>query len=196
MGITFGSTGVTGRSRAAARVSSTVAVRASSSRCLIVGNTSISSSRAPAARASAGRSQRVDALAPVDLGLGSSRRLCREEPGVEADLDPFRRDPAGERDELGRSRERHAGFLLQLADSRGGGPVVVVVHGAAGEHPRAAHEALLGVALHEQDLRTAGRVAQQDQGGRLARVGQLAVAPLLTRRRLSTSPAQRIFRAR
>jgi hypothetical protein len=41
--------------------------------------------------------------------------------------------------------------------------VLTRVIGTAGEDPRAAHEALLGVALDEQNLGAVGGVPQQDQ---------------------------------
>jgi hypothetical protein len=56
---------------------------------------------------------------------------------------------------------------------------VLVVHAAAGEDPRAAHEALLGIALHEQHFGAVGGVAQDDDRRRLAGLGHLAFVPLL-----------------
>ena len=46
--------------------------------------------------------------------------------------------------------------------------VLVGVDRAAGEHPRPAHEPLLGVALDEQDLERVAAAAQHDHGGGLA----------------------------
>jgi hypothetical protein len=56
---------------------------------------------------------------------------------------------------------------------------IVRVHGAAREHPGAAHEALLRVALHEQHLRTGVGVAQDDDRSGLARLGRRTFVPLL-----------------
>jgi hypothetical protein len=44
---------------------------------------------------------------------------------------------------------------------------LVGVHGAAGEHPSAAHEALRRVALDEQHLERLRALAQEDHGRRL-----------------------------
>jgi rubredoxin len=75
--------------------------------------------------------------------------------------------------------ERHSGLLLELADRRGGVVGVVCVDGTAGEDPGPAHEALLGVALHQQHLRTLLGVAQHDDRSGLARLGHRALVELL-----------------
>src|SRR5215210_235336 len=100
---------------------------------------------------------RVHALAAVGSRLDARRSLGGEEPGVEADPDLLRRDPARERHELRVLGQRHARLLLELPHRRGGVVGVLAgVHRAAREDPRAAHEALLGVALHEQHLGPVG----------------------------------------
>ena len=76
--------------------------------------------------------------------------------------------------------ESDSGLLLELADGRGG--VVGVLAGvirAAREHPGAAHEALLRVALDEQDLGSLGRVPKQDQRRGLTRLRDLTGIELL-----------------
>ena len=67
----------------------------------------------------------------------------------------------------------HAVRLVALA--------LVGVDGAAGEHPRAAHEPRLGVALDEQQLERVAAAAQQDDRRGLAR-------DRLGRSSLSSSP--------
>jgi hypothetical protein len=83
--------------------------------------------------------------------------------GVEANLHLLRRDPARESHDRGVARQTEPGLLLELAARRGGRVGVLRVHRAAGEDPRPAHELLLGVALHEQDLGTAAGVPHDDQ---------------------------------
>ena len=65
---------------------------------------------------------------------------------------------------------------------RGVAVALVGVDGAAGEDPRAAHEACLRVALHEQHLERLRAAAQQDHGRGLARLGRRAEVELLTGR--------------
>src|SRR5215218_8269962 len=124
----------------------------------------------------------ADALAAVDGRVGVLRRLRDEEVGVEADLHLPRRDPAREAHQLMAIGELDAGLLLELAD--GGRRLVGVLRGggAPGEHPRAAHEPLLGVALDEQHLGTGVGVAQDDQRRRRARLGDRSLVELLARR--------------
>ena len=154
---TWGWIGRTSRPRACARAHRRWRNAASCSRCLMVGNTSSSSSRAPAASASAGViPARVDHLAAVDASLGAGRHRGEEEPGVEADLDLGRGDPARERDERRGVAELDAGLLAHLAHrgaaQRRVAVAVVGVNGAAREHPGAAHEPRGRIALDEQDL--------------------------------------------
>ena len=174
-------TGSTGRARAAASVSSTDACSESSSRCLIVGNTSASSSCAWAARAAAGRSQRASTHSPpsgVASAPGGARAAKNQvskriftSSGVIQRENGTSSTSAGERD----SR-----LLLELADGRGGVVRVLArVIRAAREDPGAAHEALLRVALNEQDLGTLGRVPQQDQRRGLTRLRDLTGIELL-----------------
>jgi hypothetical protein len=109
---------------------------------------------------------RVHALAAVHPRLDAVWSACRVEPGVEADPHPLAlgRDPARERDELGVLGQRDPGLLLELAHGRGRVVGVLAgVHGATREDPGAAHEALLRVALDEQDLGALRRVPKQDQ---------------------------------
>jgi hypothetical protein len=93
--------------------------------------------------------------------------------GVEADGHFGRRDPARELDERGRVGQLEANFLTGLAD--GGEPVravafaLVGVDRSARKDPRAAHEALLGIALGEQHLEFRGSAPEHDDRGRLAR---------------------------
>ena len=115
------------------------------------------------------------------LGLRVRWRGSREEPGVEADAYLLGSDPAGERHQLGAHREPQAGLLLELAQRRRGGAVVVRAGAASGKDPGAAHELLLGVALHEQHLGAIGAVAQEDKRRRRARLGDLAEVELLAR---------------
>ena len=134
-----------------------------------MGNTSISSSRSPAARASAGRIQRKSThSAPSHAGSApggasatknqvskrtfTSRGVIQRENGT-GSASPSR-TPAS-------SSSSRTAVAAWSASS--------VVRGAAGEDPGAAHEALLGVALDQQHLGPVVRVAQQDQRGRLAR---------------------------
>src|SRR3954468_3964295 len=95
----------------------------------------------------------VYALLAVALRLSAVRRRHDEEPGVEADLHLRRGDPARPGNERGGVAELESGLFLGLAHGGAGSVTVLLVDGAAGEDPRTAHEARIGVALHEQDLR-------------------------------------------
>ena len=111
---------------------------------------------------------------------------------VEADRDLRGRDPAAERDQRGRVREREAGLLGDLADRRramGGvgagarrGRAVGRVDRAAREDPGAAHEARLRVTPQQQDLECCVAAAQHDHGRRLARLDGRPVGELLAGR--------------
>ncbi len=92
---------------------------------------------------------------------------------VEADRDLLRGDPARVGDERV-GGDLDAGLLAHLADARGAMVVAVLgVDRAAREHPRAAHEALLGIAPHEQDLERVRATPADDHGGRLPRRDRL-----------------------
>jgi rubredoxin len=121
----------------------------------------------------------------VSKRIFTSAGVIQRLTGVEADLHLGRRDPAAERHERGRVGQDDARLLLELAHRRGaqGGVALALgaIHRAAGEHPHAAHEARVGVALDEQQLERVGAAAQQDHGGRQARRRHGAGAQLLAR---------------
>jgi hypothetical protein len=100
---------------------------------------------------------------------------------VEPDLHLARRDPTRERHQRVRV-EFEARLLLCLAHRRLG-LGLASVHGAAREDPRAAHEARGGIALHQQQLEAGFAVADGDDGGGGARLGDLAGVELLAWRR-------------
>ena len=141
-----------------------------------MGKTSDSSSRSPAASASAGRIQRASTHSlPSQAASAPSGARRHEEPGVEADLDHLGGDPARERHERLARRARGRPPPGPRARAVCAWPPSLVVHRAAGEDPGAAHEALLGVALHEQHLGPVRRVAQDDQRCGLAGLADLAL---------------------
>src|SRR4029079_7664979 len=70
-------------------------------------------------------------------------------------------------------------LLLELAHRRGRVVGIALVHRAPGEDPGAAHEASLGVALHQKNLGPLVGVAQHDDRGGLARLGDLTLVELL-----------------
>jgi rubredoxin len=109
-----------------------------------------------------------------------------EEVRVEADPHLGRGDPAREGHERVGVGQPQSGLLLDLAHAgRAVGAVVVAVgavHGAAGEDPRAAHEARRRIALDQQHLHPLTAPAQHDHGRRLARHGRGARVEFLTRR--------------
>ena len=80
--------------------------------------------------------------------------------------------------------DRDPGLLLELADRGGAERAVAVplvaVDRPAGEHPGAAHEAGVRVALDEQDLERARAAAEQDHRAGGARDGALAEVQLLS----------------
>src|SRR5919198_468233 len=121
----------------------------------------------------------VDALLAVAHRIGARRRLDHEEVGVEADLRLLRRDPAREGHERAAVWERQSGLLFQLAPAGLRRSAVRGVHGPAREHPRASHEALRRVALHEQHLGAGLGVAQNDHRGRRAGGADLPLVQLL-----------------
>jgi hypothetical protein len=72
-----------------------------------------------------------------------------------------------------RAAEPQPGLLLDLAHARepvGEVALLAGVHGAAREHPRAAHEPLGGIALDQEDLERLRAAAQDDHGRRLTRL--------------------------
>src|SRR3954452_14135862 len=130
----------------------------------------------------------VDALLAVATGLHAGRRLGDEEKGVEADLGLLGRDPARERNEAARVGQRDVRLLRELAPPGLGRVAVLVVHRPAGEHPGAAHEALLRVALDQQHLRAVSGVAEHDHRGRLPRRVDRAGVQLLPMVRHALNP--------
>ena len=60
----------------------------------------------------------IDDLSAVDVRSGVRRRGGQVEPGVEADLDLGRRDPARERDEPARILGENPGLLRELPQGR------------------------------------------------------------------------------
>jgi hypothetical protein len=147
---------------------------------LIVGKTSRISSAACASSAACGENQPWSTTSvPSTAGSWPSGAGARKKRVSKRDL--LRRDPARERHERGRVVEGDARLLVQLAHGgRAMGRVVLGVgvpasvsfddvHGAAGEHPDAAHEARLRRALDEQDLDRVRAAAEQDHARRLPR---------------------------
>ena len=95
------------------------------------------------------------------------------------------------RDERARVGQRDARLLGDLAHA---GRVVASSepsHGAAREHPRAAHEPRAGIALHEQHLEALVAAAQHDHRGGLTRLGRRARVELLAGRGPVNLHAQR-----
>ena len=177
---TRGSTGITlRRARLAPARRRPSRTRASCSRCLIVGKTSSSSSRAPRVERVLRRDPaRVDDLVVVDPHLRARGRARDEEPGVEADLDLRRGDPARER-RRARPGRRARGpppprSRASPRDRRAGVDSSSVVHGAAGEDPRAAHEASppgCAAAAAPRARRSASRSRIADAAGRASATG-------------------------
>ena len=128
------------------------------------------------------RSQPVrgDALLAVAARLGAGGRAGDEEPGVEADLHLGGGDPSRPRHERVGVGDRNGGLFLELAHA-GGGRALVAVHCPAREDPRAAHEASVRIALHEQDLGAGVRVAHHDHRRRDPRDRYSAGVELLAR---------------
>ena len=93
--------------------------------------------------------------------------------GVEAHLHLARGDPARERDErVGIQHERCLLLGLPHRRLRLG---LALVDRAAGEDPRAPHEARLGISLNEKELEPALAIADRDHGARRARLGYVTV---------------------
>ena len=194
-GRTFGCTGATSPRRArrgAHRPSS-----ASASRCLIVGNTSISSSalvgleRVGGPRASARRRTRCHPRSPRRrAGAAATKNQVSKRILTSRGRDPAR--------EAARARGRRELRFRPPPRARAPPAARVVgvlgVHGAAREDPCAAHEALLRVALDEQHLGAVRRVAQEITRRGLARLGHLAVLSSSPGRGRSTRTASRLLR--
>ena len=110
-------------------------------------------------------------------GVAFGGRAGDEEPGVEADQQFARRDPASERDQLGVAIEGDTGLLVQLASRRCPHRRLAVAFTGLGraprEDPHAAHEPGRGTAPYEHHLDTVAP-PHEDHRRRRAGDGRLA----------------------